>query len=123
MQKIEVIASAYRSKLKKKPTLAEIEFIKILKTYKIPFGFQKIIYTPTNFFIIDFLIIMKPRRIIEIDGNYHLNNKDYDKERELKILKTRYKKYKFLRITNDEVFNGKALEILQQTYKKKFKNK
>jgi very-short-patch-repair endonuclease len=64
---------------------------------------------------------MKPFKIIEIDGEYHLNNQEYDKMREAEISKTRYRKYKFLRITNEEVFKGQALIILKSLYKRKFK--
>jgi len=122
MQRVSKTACLYKSKLKRNPTKAEIIFRQILKEHQIPFSFQRIIYTPNKFFIVDFIIRMKPFKIIEIDGKYHQDNQEYDKMREAKISKTRYRKYKFIRISNEEIFNGQALIILKSLYKRKFKN-
>ena len=117
------IACKYKRQLKHHPTPAESKFVEILKKYKIPYSFQKIICVGHRFFIIDFKIIMKPWTLIEIDGDSHTKNEEYDNNRTKLILTTRkYKKYKLIRIKNEEVFNGKALEILKTLYKRKFNN-
>lgn len=121
MERMDELACSRKKELKRRPTLAEEKFKEILRKYKIPFSFQKIVYTPNMFYIIDFRIAMKPRKIIEIDGSSH-DNPIKDKIREDCILKTRtYKKYKFVRITNEEVFNGKAVDILELIYPRKFR--
>jgi len=119
MQRTDKVAVKRKNLLKRNPTKSETVFIAILKRYKIPYKFQAIIYAPFNFFIVDFLITMKPRKIIEIDGDYHLTNKPNDRKREQIISKTRYRKYKFVRITNEQVFNEEAEKILREIYPRK----
>jgi very-short-patch-repair endonuclease len=55
---------------------------------------------PIDRFIVDFLC-MPPKLVIEIDGDIHDTEKEYDVERETVL---REKHYRFLRIRNEEVF-------------------
>lgn len=124
MKKMEKIADKRKKNLRKYPTPAEIEFGRILKSYKIPYRFQKLVYTPHHFYILDFVITMKPRTILEIDGNSHYGRDLYDKEREEDILSTRtYRrsKWSFLRIRNEQVFNGEAEKMLRQRFSRFFR--
>ena len=123
---IEKLACKRKLKLKNNPTKTESIIRTFLLKNQIPHNFQKIIYTENRFFIVDFLIYMKPRLIIEIDGNSHIGKESYDKDRELRILdRKNFKKRKkgmfgFLRINNENVLNGKAIELLKKIYYKKF---
>ena len=75
----ENTAERYKHILEVNATYAE----KLLKTFltgKIDFEFQKIIYTDNrHFFIADFYIPSK-NLIIELDGEYHNNAKQQDKD-------------------------------------------
>ena len=75
----ENTAERYKHILEVNATYAE----KLLKTFltgKIDFEFQKIIYTDNkHFFIADFYIPSK-NLIIELDGEYHDNIKQQDKD-------------------------------------------
>ena len=111
------IAAERKSKLKHFPTRAERAFREILKSYDLQHGFQKIVYTPNHFYILDFVIQMKPRTIIELDGSAHDGREWYDRTRTEEILKTRtYKHFTVIRIQNDDVFNGKAAQIVMDRY-------
>jgi len=120
MQKIGCEAVERKLKLKKKPTRAEMAFREILKNLEIQFGFQKLVYLPYRYYIIDFVIGQNPKLIIEIDGDSHIGKEKEDKQRENNILTHRkYRKYKFLRFTNEQVFNGKAEKEICRIYNKK----
>lgn len=127
-KQISNLACKYKKDLKRNSTPAEKHFKKILKKYNICFKFQGIIYTPKNFYLTDFLIFNKPKTIIEVDGNYHKDLKQvgYDNWRSREIKKTRYKEFRIVRITNKEVFNGKAeqkiINLFPRQYRKYFKN-
>ena len=111
------IAAERKSKLKRNPTPAERAFREILKSYNLQAGFQKIVYTPKHFYILDFVFPMKPRTIIELDGSAHDGREWYDQARTEDILKTRtYKHYTVIRIKNEDVFNGNAEVILKARY-------
>ena len=119
MQKIGLLANKRKCLLKIAPTKAEIIVKGILEKYNIPFHFQRIVYTPRMFYILDFTIQTKPRTIIEVDGGLHKDRATYDKRRERDILHTRaYKKYAFLRITNQQVFNGDVHDIIRRRFPK-----
>lgn len=118
MQRMERIAIERKKYLIKNITRAEKEFIVLLKKYQINFKFQSIIYTPKRYFIIDFLIRTKPKsgKIIEIDGSSHYFKKNYDLQRELLIKSTRWKNFQFIRIKNEQVFNGEAEQIVRKNF-------
>ncbi len=64
---------------------------------------------------------MKPFVIFEIDGSSHDNKADYDKMREVQVINQRnYRKCQFVRLTNERVFNGEALEVLRKLYPRQF---
>lgn len=111
----------YRRALRKNPTKAELAFRELLKQYNIPHSFQKLVYTPTRFYILDFVVRMKPFTIFEIDGTSHQGKEGYDIHRTAQVISQRnYRKFSVVRITNEQVFNNEAVEILKQTYPRRF---
>ena len=75
----ENIAEYYKHILEVNATYAE-RLLKTFLTGKIDFEFQKIIYTDNkHFFIADFYIPSK-NLIIELDGEYHDNTKQQNKD-------------------------------------------
>ena len=75
----ENTAERYKHILEVNATYAE-RLLKTFLTGKIDFEFQKIIYTDNkHFFIVDFYIPSK-NLIIELDGEYHDNTKQQDKD-------------------------------------------
>ena len=75
----ENTAEHYKHILEVNATYAE-RLLKIFLTGKIDFEFQKIIYTDNkHFFIADFYIPSK-NLIIELDGEYHNDAKQQDKD-------------------------------------------
>ena len=120
MKRVGAVAFTRKKSLRKSATKSELLFMSILLKYSIPFHFQKIVYTPYNFFFLDFLVSMKPRTIFEIDGKIHLSQKTYDAYRDKLIKSTStYRKYKIIRIKNEEVFSGEAERIIRKMYPKK----
>ena len=103
----ENTAERYKHILEVNATYAE----KLLKTFltgKIDFEFQKIIYTDNkHFFIADFYIPSK-NLIIELDGEYHNDAKQQDKD----IWRTKLLNslgYKVIRFKNSQVIKSKNL--------------
>ena len=103
----ENTAERYKHILEVNATYAE----KLLKTFltgKIDFEFQKIIYTDNrHFFIADFYIPSK-NLIIELDGEYH----DDAKQQEKDIWRTKILKslgYKVIRFKNKQITESKDL--------------
>ena len=103
----ENTAEYYKHILEVNATYAE----KLLKTFltgKIDFEFQKIIYTDNkHFFIADFYIPSK-NLIIELDGEYH----DDAKQQEKDIWRTKILKslgYKVIRFKNKQITESKDL--------------
>jgi very-short-patch-repair endonuclease len=122
-QKMSPIGTKYRKQLRKNPTRSETEFREILKKHEIHHQFQRLVYTPTRFFILDFVIKMKPFIIFEIDGNSHIGREAYDERRTVLVINQRnYRKYSFIRLTNEQVFNGEALEVLRNLYPRRFRS-
>ncbi|MCD4796154.1 MAG: DUF559 domain-containing protein [Candidatus Cloacimonetes bacterium] len=96
----EAIFSAAKE-LRKKSTEAERILwneIKSKKLNNIKFRFQ----VPYDWFILDFLC-PEYKLIIELDGNYHINCKERDFERDLYFEE---KGYTILRFKNKEVFDN-----------------
>jgi len=122
MQRVGKIAYNRKFAMKKNPTRTERIMRDFLKRFKIPNSFQRVVFTDKRFYIIDFVINMKPRTIIEIDGKSHIGKEEYDKKRISEILGLRpFKKWKWkvVRIKNEDVLNGKAFEIIKEIYKKR----
>ena len=104
----ENIAEHYKHILEVNATYAERVLYSFL-TRKIDFEFQKIIYTDNkkHFFIADFYIPSK-NLIIELDGEYHDNIKQQDKD----IWRTRILKslgYKVIRFKNKQITESNNL--------------
>lgn len=104
----ENIAEHYKHILEVNATYAERVLYSFL-TGKIDFEFQKIIYTDNkkHFFIADFYIPSK-NLIIELDGEYHDNIKQQDKD----IWRTRILKslgYKVIRFKNKQITESRDL--------------
>lgn len=104
----ENTAEHYKHILEVNATYAERVLYSFL-TGKIDFEFQKIIYTDNkkHFFIADFYIPSK-NLIIELDGEYHDNIKQQDKD----IWRTRILKslgYKVIRFKNKQITESRDL--------------
>ena len=106
--------------LKRSPTKAELAFRELLKDMRISHQFQKLVFADNRYFIMDFVIKMgpnMPRFIIEIDGAVHDRQRDYDRMRTWIIENTlAYRNFKVMRLTNDQVFGGGAIEFLKTHY-------
>jgi len=81
-KKLLEVSNNFRNDLIKKQTTQEMKFKVYLKDLNINYEFQKIIYTDTSFYIVDFYL-PKYHYVIEIDGGYHENRdqKRADKRR------------------------------------------
>lgn len=103
----ENIAEYYKHILEVNATYAE-RLLKTFLTGKIDFEFQKIIYTDNkHFFIADFYIPSK-NLIIELDGEYHDNVKQQNKD----IWRTQLLHslgYKVIRFKNKQITESKNL--------------
>lgn len=116
---IYTIAEEFAKERKEKATNEELDVLEEMEELGIPnIEFQKPVFIsnengePYKFYIADFLDI-KNKIDIEIDGGYHTSEeqrmKDEERERDFKKMG-----YETLRITNDEVNSGKAIEKLRQ---------
>ena len=103
----ENTAERYKHILEVNATYAE-RLLKTFLTGKIDFEFQKIIYTDNkHFFIADFYIPSK-NLIIELDGEYHDNAKQQEKDIwRTKILKSLG--YRVIRFKNKQIIESKDL--------------
>ena len=103
----ENTAERYKHILEVNATYAE-RLLKTFLTGKIDFEFQKIIYTDNkHFFIADFYIPSK-NLIIELDGEYHDNIKQQDKD----IWRTKLLNslgYRVIRFKNKQIIESRDL--------------
>ena len=114
----ENTAERYKHILEVNATYAE----RLLKTFlagKIDFEFQKIIYTDNkkHFFIADFYIPSK-NLIVELDGEYHDNIKQQDKD----IWRTQILKslgYEVIRFKNKQIIESRDLSWILNIIKNK----
>ena len=113
-------AMNYARDLKERATKAESMFLEIVRKKNLDLIFQSpVCYKDKNgkdgFYIADFCD-KKNKIIIEIDGEYHDDpwqyNKDIERENKLRTLG-----YKIYRITNADVFAGKSTQFLYNIYK------
>lgn len=122
------VAEEYRKNLIKNQTNSESIFKAKLKSINVSYEFQKIIFTKSNFSIVDFYL-PDYGLVIEIDGGYHLTNeqKENDKFRTAKLSNIGYKNLK--RFTNEEAVNIKDISLMnylksiKRLIKKKYKPK
>lgn len=103
--------SHYRKELKRNPTKAEVIVLEWLKYNNIRYIFQKGFLLPFHR-IVDFYIPSK-KTIIEIDGSAHYTTKDKDQLKDSTAFMER--KFKTIRLTNDQVFNREFVSILRAT--------
>lgn len=96
----------YCKQNRKKKTPAEKRMFNLLLKWKIKFRSQR----PIDIYIVDFLIPDR-RLIIEVDGEYHKKQREYDKKREEYI---RSKGFNIVRISNQEVLSTNCDELLDK---------
>jgi very-short-patch-repair endonuclease len=96
--------SKFRGELLKRQTKAELAFAELLQRNEIAYIPQKGFIANGRTCIVDFYI-PKFKLCIEVDGEYHLEEKQmrYDYERDMYLTKTR--NFGVLRVTNDQVLN------------------
>ena len=116
---IYALADEYAKERKEKATKEELKVWDYIKQLGLPnIYFQQPVFIsgkngkPCKFYIADFLDVDN-KIDIEIDGGYHTSEEQRmkDEEREIDFKKMGYDT---LRITNDEVNSGKAIEKLRQ---------
>jgi len=95
--------------LLKRPTLSELKFRDILDEMDIKYKFQKKIFTTEKFYIADFYL-PKEKFIFEVDGGVHNDSFEYDKEREIDILKSGGKIKLIARFPNEIIENKKLVK-------------
>ena len=113
-------ASKRKAELKCNMTRSEQRFYEMaVVNAGLPCKRQALIFHDSGYFIADFLLMGKPKIIVEIDGPSHDKHRGYDEWRTRKIGRTRqYGMYQLVRFTNAEVFNGTAWEWITATYPK-----
>lgn len=119
MKRVGELPYQRKRQLKKNPTASEIKLRKILTDLGLSPAFQKVVFTPKMFYILDFLVHIPPRTIIELDGSSHDGREEYDRQREVDVLATKtYKKKKwvFFRLKNEQVWNGEAERLLRERW-------
>lgn len=122
MQRMAPVAFERKGLLKTNPTPAEAKFRQLLLDLRISFQFQRLVFTERRYFILDFVTYTKPKIIFELDGSVHDGREAYDAERTRLIgLTESMRKWKVVRIKNEQVYNGQAVEILRGLYPRQFK--
>lgn len=105
----------FAERMRNNPTFYERKFYDYLVQHRVNFEFQKILYC-TKSYIVDFFLI-DYKVVVEIDGEYHYNEdqKEKDWQRSLDIYKTYG--YKVLRISNKQIeydhFEEKLINFLK----------
>lgn len=95
--------------LKDNATYYEKFFRTLLKRWKIPHQFQKVIFVDDyRYYIVDFYI-PKFRTVIEIDGRGHDKNKGYDNNRTHRLKRSGVRKV--IRFRNEEVTGKKPKRL------------
>lgn len=119
-----ICANTYAKELRENATEAELRFMEIAKRKGLKLNFQvpiriKNAYNQKTgkkgiFYIVDFLD-KKKKIVIEIDGNYHNNWEQKEKD----AIRTKHLEslgYKVYRITNGDVFAGRTTAFLYTVY-------
>jgi len=105
---VSALSSIYRKELQTNATETELIVRDFLKENNVKHKFQKTFINPFHR-IVDFYI-PKKKIIIEIDGGYHKQVADKDKQKDELWLKERG--CKTIRITNEQVYSGKYQALL-----------
>ena len=91
------------------PTAAELAVKSALEILGIKFVFQKGFLRRETVRIVDFYLPSPNLICIEVDGKYHENQQSYDRYREKEIQAQRKGKIRFIRLTNEWVFQQNNL--------------
>ena len=103
--------------LKRNATKPEIELSRQIKERGIPAAFQRVVFTSGTFYILDFIVMLKPRVIIELDGSHHDNQKWYDNQRTKRVLEIPYyADCELVRFKNHQVYSGEVMGYLKDRY-------
>jgi len=89
-----------RNRLIKRATKAELFVKSLLDGMGEKFIFQKGFYTDKRFFIVDFYMKRRRQLCLEIDGEIHEQQSDYDARRDAYL--TQVRGFRVLRITNKQ---------------------
>ncbi len=97
--------------LRRKQTTAEARLWTQLRRKKM-MGYKFRRQVPIDYFIVDF-ICFEARLIIEVDGEIHKFQQEYDRSREQYLVE---QKFSILRFTNQEVFDDleRVLDCIQK---------
>jgi len=90
-------------RLRENATPAERRVKIMLNVLKTKHIFQKGFIQGNGYYIVDFYLPKPKKIVIEVDGSSHEGREDYDARKDAYLKK---RKFKVVRITNDEVFNG-----------------
>lgn len=116
------VAERYASKSRSNPSPLEKAMIEFLNSHQIKYEFQKpyCIYTDgviTQFFIVDFYIPTN-KVVIETDGSYHNNQREYDDYR-TKLIEEQYPGVKIVRWGFKDFRSYRNMKKLLQVLKEK----
>lgn len=108
-------AKEYRLSLRRKPTHPEKEIRKFLKAHEIKIKFQHIIFIKDSDLIVRFYIadfyIPKYNLIIEIDGLYHFD-KDQQEKDKMRTSALKRAGYNIIRFNNNQACTGEAQQSI-----------
>lgn len=94
-------SEAFKEELRKNATKAELLFKGNLDSYEIEYEFQKEVITKKSFIVADFYI-PSLKLMVELDGGYHNNKEQLEKDRQ-KDIEYRKNGFKVLRMPNEHV--------------------
>lgn len=95
-------AEIYKKENKRRATPAERALLRALKLNDVKFQFQKAFYDSDRLFIVDFYVYCELcHLVVEVDGGYHDQQKQYDEYRQKWLESKRH--CKVIRFTNEEV--------------------
>lgn len=107
----------FKIELRANATKAELLFKSNLDLYEIEYEFQKEIITRKSFIVADFYIPAL-RLMVELDGGYHFNKEQKEKDRQ-KDIEYRSRGFKILRMQNERVSTFDFLELKESVVNKK----
>ncbi|MHB8871666.1 MAG: endonuclease domain-containing protein [Candidatus Doudnabacteria bacterium] len=107
----------FKIELRENATKAELLFKSNLDLYEIEYVFQKEIITRKSFIVADFYI-PELNLMVELDGGYHYNKEQREKDR-VKDIEYRSRGFKVLRMQNERVSTFDFLELKESVVNKK----
>lgn len=107
----------FKAELRENATKAELLFKSNLDLYEIEYEFQKELITRKSFIVADFYIPAL-NLMVELDGGYHNNKEQRDKDKQ-KDVEYKNNGFKVLRMTNERVSSFKFLELKESVVNKK----